>query len=469
MSFPSDPNFRRAAERSELSTANRGATLVPALLSPAMRTFVRVAGVCWLGWFGAVAVRAQPAAAERRALNPSIATLAAKIELVPGGRAKLSLTPKLGPAAQYKLHDAAGKEVAATISADGAIEALVDAKSGYILTPRETKRQPLATAGVQFPARYIMGVSTGTPNLGGLFLRPARVPLTWDENEKAYATQLVVGYEFQDGAERDLAQPKTITFFAEGPQASIISDTVVIDRSGGGGYKRVTLITKENQGETLFTARAGPADELKSSITVRREPGSLQLALPSTEIAAYGVGSGKLTVTLLARDGRPIDAEEPLAIQLSSRRLRLPAMVTVPARQNAAEAEFRSAGFGEDRIVAQSGRLEGAQVVRLIFPVAAVVAAVAGGALGGGTRYLRHRRNPRKHSPLLVRRLLEGILVGVIFVGAAWAGLVTANFSSGILGTPFGAFVLAALSGYVGCVLLDRLTKRTFKALDADG
>jgi hypothetical protein len=56
----------------------------------------------------------------------------------------------------------------------------------------------------------------------------------------------------------------------------------------------------------------------------------------------------------------------------------------------------------------------------------------------------------------------------VIFVGAAWAGLVTVNLGTGIFGTPFGAFVLAALSGYVGCVILDRVTKRTFKGLDSE-
>jgi hypothetical protein len=432
-----------------------------------MRTFMRAAGG-WVVLLFAVPVSAQPALAERRVANPAIATVAAKIELVAGGRARLLLSPRLGLAADYKLYDTAGKEIPATVTGDGAIEALVEAKAGYLVIPKVTKRQPLLAAGVQFPARYVTGVASGTPNLGGLFLRPARVPLTWDDQEKAYATQLVVGYEFQDGAERDLAQPKTVTFFAEGSQASIVSDTVVIDRSGGGGYKRVTLITKDNQGETLFTARAGPVDELKSSVAVHREPGSFQLTLPSTEIAAYGVGSGTLTVTLLARDGLPIATVEPLAIQLSSHRLRLPAMVNVPAKQIAAEAEFRSAGFGEDKIVAQSGRLEGTQAVRLIFPLAAVVAAVAGGALGGGTRYLRNQRSRRKHSPLLVRRLVEGILVGVIFVGAAWAGLVSVNFSMTILGTPFGAFVLAALSGYVGCVILDRLTKKTFRTLDAE-
>ena len=106
------------------------------------------------------------------------------------------------------------------------------------------------------------------------------------------------------------------------------------------------------------------------------------------------------------------------------------------------------------------------QTIRLIFPVAAVVAAVGGGALGGAARYLRNQR--RQKNQLFVRRLIEGILVGVILVGAAWTGLVTVDMSTGVLGTPFGALVLAALSGYLGCVVLDRVADRTFKGLKPD-
>jgi hypothetical protein len=173
-------------------------------------------------------------------------------------------------------------------------------------------------------------------------------------------------------------------------------------------------------------------------------------------------------VTLLARDGQPLNSTEPLSVQFSSRRLRLPAMVTIPANQSSVEVDFRSAGFGTEKIVAQAAGVTGAQDVRLIFPVAAVVAAVLGGALGGLTRYVRNQRQQRKGSTLLVRRLLEGMLVGTIFVAAAWAGLVFVDLGTGILGTPFGALVLAALSGYLGCVVLDRVAKKTFKALDAE-
>ena len=432
-----------------------------------MKTFVCVAGIS-AGLLVAGSVVAQPVVAGRPgAINAAVATHTAKVEKANDEMTKLSLLPKGPGIAGLKLHDPSGKEIPSSEAANGVIEAIVDPKLGYVLSPRETKRQPLLAEGIQFPGRYITGIASGTPNLGGLFLRPSRVPLTWDDAASAYVTQLVVGYEFQDGVEKDIV-PKTVTFFAEGANASIRDETVEIVRSGGPGYQRVTLSTKENTGETFFTARVGPADELKSSVTVRREPGALKLTLPSHEIAAYGVGSGTLGVTLFAKDGLPMEAAEPLAIQLSSRRLRLPAMVTLPAKSSGVEVDFRSAGFGVDAVTAQAGALTATHEVRLIFPVAAVVAAVAGGLLGGFTRYLRNQRGRRKNASLLMRRLLEGALVGVIFVGAAWAGLVAVNLSTGVLGTPFGAFVLAALSGYVGCLVLDRVTKRTFKTLDAD-
>jgi hypothetical protein len=38
--------------------------------------------------------------------------------------------------------------------------------------------------------------------------------------------------------------------------------------------------------------------------------------------------------------------------------------------------------------------------------------------------------------------------------------LVAVAINAGVLGTPFGAFVLAGFSGYLGCVVLDRVASR---------
>src|SRR5882757_8156405 len=330
--------------------------------------------VCFACFFGGllagIPVLAQPAAVAGHVTPRAAATITAKTERIAPDKTKLSIKPELKGGANFKLLDAAGKEIPATISRDGVLEAVVDPARQYLLTQLATKR-PLPVDGLQFPARYVSFAKNGAANLGGLFLRAARLPLTWDDKAGAYATELVLGYEFQDGAERVLATPKTVTLFAEGSNAKIVADTIVIERSGGSGYKRVVLSTAEFADETHFTARASPMDEIKSSVSVHREAGALKLALPSTELAAFGVGSGTLTVSLLARDGFPMDAYKPLEVQLSSRRLRLPAIAVLPAGKSTAEVSFRTAGFGADEISAQSGVLRTTQLVRMIFPVAA--------------------------------------------------------------------------------------------------
>ena len=400
---------------------------------------------------------AAAAASSRAKVTEGI--LSARLERAAPDRGALEIATKPDVVRDLRLYDPAGKEVAVTRSADGRMRADVDPNKSYVLAPPATERKPLTKEGAHLPARYLTFAPGGATNLGGLFLRPAVVPLTWDEQIKAYATELLVGYEFEDGAERPLAAPKTVAFFAEGANARIRESTVTITSSGSPGYKRVVLSTGEVEGETRFTARASAVDELKSSVTVRREPGAIALSLPSTELPAFGVGSGELTVSLLGRDGLALAAPQSVEVQLSSRRLRQPASVVIEQGKSTARADVRTTGYGSDEIVARSGSLRAVLPVRLVFPVAALVAAIVGGLLGGGARYLRNRR---KRGPLLLRRVVEGTLVGLIVVGAVWTGLVSVDVSTGILGTPFGAFVLAALAGYLGCVLLDRIAKRTF-------
>jgi hypothetical protein len=131
----------------------------------------------------------------------------------------------------------------------------------------------------------------------------------------------------------------------------------------------------------------------------------------------------------------------------------------IRAGASTATASVRSLGVGAGEISAQSGALRATLPVLLVFPWPAIVAAVVGGVLGGAARYLRNRG---RKIALLLRRVIEGGVVAIVMVGAVWAGLVMTDVSTGVLGTAFGAFVLGALSGYLGCVLLDRVAKKTF-------
>lgn len=378
-------------------------------------------------------------------------------------RARLPATGHLAVSSRVRLLDESGKSVAVATGSSGALEAEISPGKPYLLLPSEFGRQVMNMGRLEFPGRYLTFDKNGNPaNDGGLFLRPMTVPLVWNDQVKAYSTELTVGYDFKDGHEQALASPKTVAFFAEGSNARIQADTVVIKRSGTAGYERVVLSTNQLDGATLFTARAGPVDELKASAVVHRESDSLEISVPSRQIDAFGLGTGSLTITLLARDGFPLAAAEALTIHLTSQRLRLPASAALPAGHSTTTVGFRSIGYGSDEIGADVGSLKASLPIRLVFPVAAVLAAIIGGGLGGGARFLR---NKGRKPPLLARRFVEGILVGVLFVGAAWAGLVTIDVGAGILSTPFGAFVLAGLSGYLGCTVLDRVAARVFRGL----
>lgn len=406
----------------------------------------------------AATAKSAAAAVARPSITQAVGS--ARLERLVQDKGTLIVAPKPEAKNKLRLLDAGLKDVAVTQAADGSLRAEVDPKRPYILTPNTPpERRQLTTEGLHLPARYLTFSAAGATNLGGLFLRPAVVPLTWNEKLNAYTTDIFVGYEFEDGREIEMPAPKTVTFFAEGTNVRIQLDTVTVAKSGGTGYQRVSLSTGQVEGETHFTARVSAADELKCSVAVLREPGALKLSLPSTALPGFGVGSAELTVSLLGRDGFPIAASKPIDVQLTSGRLRQPAQVTIEAGKSGAVVDVRTMGYGADEISAQSGGFRAVLPVKLNFPVAATVAALMGGAIGGVTRFLR---NKRKGSSLLTRRVLEGMLVGLIIVGAAWTGLVSVDVSTGILGTPFGAFVLGALSGYLGCVVLDKVAKKTF-------
>ena len=411
---------------------------------------------------GAVTEAAAARPLDRTRITQGI--VSAKIESVAPNRGVLTIATESGADGRMRLLDASLQEVAVSRETDGTLKADVDPGKGYIYSPRETERKPLTKEGVHLPARYLTFTAAGATNLGGLFLRPAVVPLTWNDRLKAYATELFVGYEFADGREVNLPVPRTVTFFAEGANARIEADAVTVRKSGGSGYQRVVLSTGQIEGETHFTARVSAADELKSSVTVLREAGGLKLALGSNELPAFGVGSDVLTVSVIGRDGVPFATPKPLEIQLTSRGVRQPSLVVVEPGQSSTRVDVRTTGYGPGEIVAQSGNFRAELPIRLVFPTAALGGATLGGCLGGVTRYLRNRRKGRA---LLPRRILEGLLVGLIVVGAVWAGLVAVDVSTGILGTPFGAFVLGALSGYLGCVVLDQVARKTFGGLKA--
>lgn len=110
--------------------------------------------------------------------------------------------------------------------------------------------------------------------------------------------------------------------------------------------------------------------------------------------------------------------------------------------------------FGEARISIPVERFGLGGMIGLILPGPLLFAAVIGGAIGG---LLRAAQKKFKRLPWLV---CEGILVGIVVVAALSAGFQLGNVGSSMVAKAVGVFAVAALSGFVGAVLLDKLAKQ---------
>ena len=121
-------------------------------------------------------------------------------------------------------------------------------------------------------------------------------------------------------------------------------------------------------------------------------------------------------------------------------------------RDNPALTAFSE--FGEARISFPMERFGVGKMIGLIMPGHLLVAAVIGGAIGG---LLRAAQKKFKRLPWLV---CEGILVGIVVVAALSAGFQLGNVGSNMVAKAVGVFAVAALAGFVGAVLLDKLAKQ---------
>ena len=110
--------------------------------------------------------------------------------------------------------------------------------------------------------------------------------------------------------------------------------------------------------------------------------------------------------------------------------------------------------FGEARISFPVERFGVESTLALILPGPLLVIAVLGGAIGG---LLRAAQKRFKRLPWLV---CEGILVAIVVVAALSAGFQLGQVGSSMVAKAVGVFAVAAISGFVGAILLDRLAKQ---------
>ncbi|HVR35809.1 MAG TPA: hypothetical protein VMS21_08155 [Methylomirabilota bacterium] len=347
----------------------------------------------------------------------------------------------------------------------GQTNLVVQANRQAILLPRTPSATKAPIEGrSHFPGLMVCNWSPrpGAPAQaahGRLFLRTRQTPVPWNDQQNAYVTTLVVGLDLTNHTGSiDLEPPVSIEFFPSG--AAVQPTRVLIQRTGTGGYQEATLQCPRLDESAAVLARSDMG-ELVHPVEMVPRFGRLEIVPAVSRVFGFGLGTTTLTVERLAEDGSGLNIDAPLTLRLSTTRGKLEpeGSMQIPAGSGMAAASLRSSGSGTALVTASADGLQATAEIRFIFPLAFIVATVIGGCAGGGGRFFR---NPTRSRSKRARLIMEGCLVGAVAVAAVTAGMVIGGFPTPALGTELGAFVVAALSGYVGAPLLDRMVQRVF-------
>lgn len=127
--------------------------------------------------------------------------------------------------------------------------------------------------------------------------------------------------------------------------------------------------------------------------------------------------------------------------------------IWLPASRSEASVTAVS-DFGEKTVTIPVEKLGVVGMIELILPIPFLFAAAVGGAIGG---LLRASQKRFKHWQW---QICEGVLVSVVIVAALSAGFQLGSLTGNMVGQVVGVFAVAAICGYTGAALLDRLAKQ---------
>ena len=346
------------------------------------------------------------------------------------------------------------------------IHFLTVAESATVVTNAASK-----TKRVVLPMKVGVTVDGAGPNdpavirFGEVFIEALQSPLRWSDAARAYVTTLAVGLDFPEHPE--IGQlPVPVTFTLIGRNAAASKNEVFV-RKAGPPYEQVQLTVSDARAEASVVARHPLVKDKPLTLDCAIELGALTVDLKESTIAGFGLGSTPLTVRRLAKDQTEIadttSLEVVLSLSTDSKGKLESGMLTIPANASKVETELRSVGVGEAVILASVGGVTGkSNIVKYYFPIGLMVATLLGGPLGGAGRYMRQRKTKTAKTSA-GRWVLEGTLCGVLIVAAALAGIVIFALPPMLLATELGVFLTAALAGYGGAPILDKLMNRFAK------
>lgn len=300
---------------------------------------------------------------------------------------------------------------------------------------------------------------TGRP-----FLTLARA-ITWDAGLSRHVAEFLFGLDGETGEPGPLKQAIDVRFGVScedvtPPRAQIAS-------IGPSGYDTVKVACSrevKNELERQYLELFAGQGTLRYPFRIPHRPGPLVLSSSDDNVVGFGFQTIELTATQLEEDGSPLRAEEAKNLLLSATGGDIDAAtLVIDEGSSDGRIAVRPSGIGDLEIVASSGALHSAPLrIRLTWPLVPIAAMFAGGALGGVVSAFNPRRRRQRN-----RRIIEGAIMGVLVTLVVLLVPGLASLPVRALGTELGLFVVAAVAGFAGVPLVDRVAQFVFPALSS--
>lgn len=370
---------------------------------------------------------------------------------------------------ELRVLDLDGQDVAARLHARAEgrrLSVAVANTTPFIVKPRAIPRITPAAHKFTLPGGLITPVvtapETDDPLRAAWFrvtLAPSPVPAVWNSTDNRYTMKLTFGVNLVTGAvgasaaALRLQRPVTLKFGYEGMTADELAP-VTIEAHGLEHEKTVELRFVPSTPSPRLLVRSSIADaDLELKALPRLEVRPVQRA-----VAGFGLASVDVAIEHVLPHGGRIAAAQalPVLLEIDGRATPEPRQPVIEAGASTTTFTLRTAGLGRATIRASADGVTGGAVIEQSFPVGPVVAVLLGGALGGFAR--RFVKGARRAATS--RRVIEGLVVGVVaFVGGV-LGVGYLALPPAIVGTEAGAFLTGAICGFVGVMVLEALTKK---------
>jgi hypothetical protein len=324
---------------------------------------------------------------------------------------------------------------------------------------------------------YMPGFAAWSPAQGEpravtfrVFLQGDPLPMRWDPTRGAYTTSLVVGVDATEN-DRPVPSPAFPAALAGGVRVELLcrdakaaQTPVTIATPGVNGYARVDVTAGSWDLSPTVSARCNFGDG-DCAIAIAPELSGIVVSPAKTRVRGYGLETLDVTITRMTDGGgTPWPAEEPLDVEVRADAGQIPSSARIDPGQSRVVVELRSTGTGPVGLTASAGRLSHRSSVEFVWPLAFLILVTVSGVVGGIARVAvvksRRRGGTKRTKPknTTTTVLLAGF-TGLLVVVAALLGMNLMQVPPYVVGTEAGAALVAAMGGYVGPALIDRMAK----------